>query len=126
MWFIESREHSYEYHWTTPYAYTYKVRIHGNILSEESLIEISNKLGINFEDDVLGDLLSNPSASEIKKLIKPYINICDGFYMSEYDPRDSQSKLVKSILVFDPTKTVEIITANVFTIHEKDLQDIYK
>lgn len=90
-------------------AYTYKVEIRGNILSFDKLEEICDELEIDVYD-LVADLTANPSVKEIEYLTKDIRENCncDGFYINDYDPRDT-NKDVESILVFNPEKNVTII-----------------
>ena len=87
-------------------AYTYEVKISGNILDQSTAKELAESLGINFQD-LISDLTSNPSSIEKRKLIRPFIGKCDGFFHWDYDPTDGGD--AESVLVFDPSRKVKIV-----------------
>ena len=88
-------------------AHVYEVIISGNILSLEEIESLSEKFDIDFYD-LSADLTANPSLEEIHELVSPFRDKCDGFIVSDYDPRNPQRD-VESILVFNPEKNVKII-----------------
>ncbi len=87
-------------------AYTYEIRVSGNILTQDAASELSETLGIDFED-LIADLTGNPDVKERTQLIKPFIGKCDGFFHWDYDPRDWGDG--ESLLVFNPAKHAKII-----------------
>lgn len=110
MWFSTSEDLARIYHKNALEegdSFTYKVLIEGKILSLEEAEEISDKMGIDFYE-LTSDLVSNPSSSEVKEMIQDFEKICDGFYLSDYDPRDPMND-VESILIFNPQENVKII-----------------
>lgn len=110
MWFSTSEDLARVYHKNALEegdSFTYKVLIEGKILSLEEAEEISDKMGIDFYE-LTNDLVSNPSSSEVKEMIQDFEKICDGFYLSDYDPRDPMND-VESILIFNPQENVKII-----------------
>ena len=90
-----------------PDDHIYEVRVKGKILSRREMSKLSRALGVDVLD-LEGDLASMPSPSEKRSLIAPFTPHCDGFYMRDYDPRDIQKDTL-SLLVFDPSKSVDIV-----------------
>lgn len=86
----------------------YETKITGNFLSKKDFYKLCKKLGLD-KDEVEGDLTSSPTKPEKLQIIKPFKPYCDGFWHWDYDPRDNQGNGVESLLVFDPTKTAQII-----------------
>ena len=87
-------------------AYTYEVRVSGNMLSQDEARKLSEVLGIDFEE-LVADLTAQPDVRERNKLIKPFIGKCDGFFHWDYDPRDWGDG--EPLLVFNPQKNLRIV-----------------
>jgi hypothetical protein len=90
-----------------PDDHTYEVRVRGKILSRKEMFRLAKKLGID-PWDLEADLASMPSAEEKREMIQPFLDHCDGFFMRDYDPRDTQED-AESLLVFDPSTNADII-----------------
>jgi len=111
MWFYDEREAAISLSKNLEAEYNQKVFIQnlfikGNILDIEEIEDLCGELGIDYYD-LTADLTANPSVKERRELIKPFIQYCDGFYMSDYDPNDPR-KDVLSIMVFNPAKNAEL------------------
>ena len=87
-------------------AYTYEIKVSGNILTQDAASELAETLGIDFED-LIADLTAQPDVKERTKLVKPFIGECDGFFHWDYDPRDWGDG--ESLLLFNPAKNAKII-----------------
>ena len=87
-------------------AFTYEVRVSGNMLSQDEARKLSEVLGINF-DDIIDELTAQPDVKDRIKLVKPFIGKCDGFFHWDYDPRDWGDG--ESLLVFNPQKNLRIV-----------------
>jgi len=109
-WFTNNGDFAKTYHKNSEDKggdlHTYEVKITGKILNQDEARELSDELGIDF-DDLTTSLSENPTPNERKKLIKPFIGKCDGFFHWDYDPRDWGDG--ESILVFNPGEHAKII-----------------
>lgn len=85
----------------------FEITIHGKILQEDEIETLCEKLDIDYYDLNVA-LVSNPDVDEANQLVAPFKPICDGFYMSDYDPRDSQSD-VDSICVINQLTSIKNI-----------------
>jgi hypothetical protein len=90
-----------------PDDHTYEVRVRGKILPRKTWMRLAKKLGID-PWDLEADLASMPSADEKRELIAPFLPHCDGFFMRDYDPRDTQQD-AESLLVFNPSLHVDLV-----------------
>lgn len=86
--------------------FIYEVIFSGIILSEDQLESECNKIGIDYFD-LNTDLVSNPDESEANSIIQPLRELCDAFYMSDYDPRDSQ-KDIESICLINSNAVISL------------------
>jgi hypothetical protein len=120
MWFTDRIELAKAYHEYSKgergIAWTYEVIINGNILSTKNFSQACKNFKIN-EDELIPELVSNPDNILSNPDIKKIQTICDGFYHSDYDPRDNQ-KDVENILVFNPNKNVKLINKKLKLVRE--------
>lgn len=104
MWFTENPKFAKAYHDNAKEnggkAFTYEVEIRGNIMNKAETRKILGQ-------DVMDDLTANPTAKEVVKLVGPLMDKADGMIMSDYNPIDTD-KTTKSILMFEPAKSVRI------------------
>lgn len=109
-WFTTHFEFAKAYHANSKEVsanvHTYKVRILGKILTQEEAQEFAKTINLDFEE-IVTDLTGNPSIEERKILVEPFLNVCDGFFHWDYDPRDWGDG--DSLIIFNPRKTVELI-----------------
>lgn len=85
----------------------YEITIQGHILPEHEIEQLCEDIGLDYFD-FNGDLASNPTPEESSAAVSPFLDKCDGFLMSDYDPRDSQSD-VESLCLIKPLKTIKNI-----------------
>lgn len=108
-WFSSTPEDAEARHKINKDDHTYLVRITGNILSRSEAKSLANDLGINF-NELEVSLIVNPSNIEKMELIEPFIEYCDGFIHNDEDPKSwGSGNYVESLIVFDPSRHVEII-----------------
>lgn len=109
-WFTDDIELAKEYHKTNPDDNTYRVEITGRILSEAELKQLCFELGIDY-DEMVTDLVCNPSKGERKEIADNFREYCDGFYHWDHDPTDyNNEEGVLVIFLFNPNKNAKIIT----------------
>jgi hypothetical protein len=114
MWFAPLEDLAHAYHRNAirdgARPVTYVVRITGNILSSSEFERVCEELGIDrYEYECF--LVSNPSnPSAHKDTVKLEQAGYDGFFHSDYDPRNSQ-KDADAIFVINPAKSVQLLRA---------------
>ena len=111
MWFTKSRELAKAYDLNMSDnsgegAFTYEIKVKGNILNLSEADDYASEAGID-QESLVTDLISNPGPEDVKKLIKPFSKICDGFDHWDYDPRDWGD--AESTIIFNPAKTCDIV-----------------
>lgn len=120
MWFSRSKEMAKAYDYNMggygAGAFTYEIKVKGNILNLSEADDYAAEAGID-QEQLVTDLISNPGPDEVKKLIKPFSKICDGFDHWDYDPRDWGDG--ESTIIFNPSKTCTIVKRIKFE-HEED------
>ena len=122
MWFTKSKELAKAYDLNNiesgggDEAFTYVIKVKGKILGLDEVAAFAKEAGIDQEEKVTA-LTENPGPDEVKKLIQPYMSICDGFDHWDYDPRDWGD--AESTLIFNPSKTCTIVKRIKFN-HEEE------
>lgn len=110
MWFTKKRKYAMAYHANAidngDEAYTYEILIRGRILGLEDATSFAEEAGIDHEETV-SELIANPGPADIKKLVRPFSKICDGFDHWDYDPIDWGD--AESTVIFNPSKVATIV-----------------
>jgi hypothetical protein len=106
VWFTTNPILAKAYHNMNTESHTYEIKLSGKFLTQEEVKQLSPSLDVNYWD-LVADLTANPTVEQRKKLIKPFIQECDGFYHWDYDPRDFKDG--ESLLVFNPVRSAKII-----------------
>jgi hypothetical protein len=122
MWFTKSKELAKAYDFNNiesgggTEAFTYEIKVKGKILGMEEVASFAEEAGIDQEEKVT-ELTENPGPEDVKKLIKPYMSVCDGFDHWDYDPRDWGD--AESTIIFNPAKSCTIVKRIKFN-HEEE------
>ena len=121
MWFTISEDLAKAYHENAledDDAFTYRVLIEGRVLSMAEAGQIAEEAGMDFYE-LTSDLASNPTSTEIKEIVDEFKNICDGFYMPDYDPRDAYLQAILMSIYYDhkeigaKTGVSELVESNI-------------